>query len=70
MDSVLTIKATVLSQAISSQIDKALALQSAGELDAAVSLFEKVLKSDGQNAVALYSMAAIESTRKNSRPTS
>ena len=65
MDSVLTIKATVLSQAISSQIDKALALQSAGELDAAVSLFEKVLKSDGQNAVALYSMAAIESTRKN-----
>ena len=65
MDSVLTMKATVLSQAISSQIDKALALQSAGELDAAVSLFEKVLKSDGQNAVALYSMAAIESTRKN-----
>ena len=65
MDSVLTIKAAVLSQAISSQIDKALALQSAGELDAAVSLFEKVLKSDGQNAVALYSMAAIESTRKN-----
>jgi len=65
MDSVLTIKAAVLSQAISSQIDKALALQSAGELDAAVSLFEKVLKSDSQNAVALYSMAAIESTRKN-----
>ena len=65
MDSVLTIKAAVLSQAISSQIDKALALQSAGELDAAVSLFEKVLKSDSQNAVALYSMAAIESTLKN-----
>lgn len=65
MDSVLTIKEAVLSQAISSQIDKALALQSAGELDAAVSLFEKVLKSDSQNAVALYSMAAIESTRKN-----
>jgi protein O-GlcNAc transferase len=54
-----------LSQATSSQIDKALALQSAGELDAAVSLFEKVLKSDGQNAVALYSIAAIESTRNN-----
>ncbi len=54
-----------MSQATSSQIDKALALQSAGELVAAVSLFEKVLKSDGQNAVALYSMAAIESTRNN-----
>jgi len=54
-----------LSQAISSLIEKALALQSAGELDAAVSIFDKVLKSDRQNAVALYSMAAIESTRKN-----
>lgn len=54
-----------MSQAISSHIEKALALQSAGELDAAVSIFDKVLKSDRQNAVALYSMAAIESTRKN-----
>ena len=54
-----------MSQAISSLIEKALALQSAGELDAAVSIFDKVLKSDRQNAVALYSMAAIESTRKN-----
>ena len=54
-----------MSQAISSLIEKALGLQSAGELDAAVSIFDKVLKSDRQNAVALYSMAAIESTRKN-----
>ena len=54
-----------MSQAISSLIEKALALQSAGELDAAVSIFDKVLKSDRQNAVALYSMAAIESNRKN-----
>jgi len=54
-----------LSQAIPSLIEKALALQSAGELDAAVSIFDKVLKSDRQNAVALYSMAAIESSRKN-----
>jgi tetratricopeptide (TPR) repeat protein len=54
-----------LSKAISSQLEKALALQSAGELDAAQELFAKVLKSDGKNAVALYSMAAIESGRKN-----
>jgi len=54
-----------LSKAISSHLDKALALQSAGELDAAQDLFAKVLKSDGRNAVALYSMAAIESSRKN-----
>lgn len=54
-----------MSKAISSQLEKALALQSAGELDAAQDLFAKVLKSDGKNAVALYSMAAIESGRKN-----
>ncbi len=61
----LLLKAVVLSKAISSQLEKALALQSAGELDAAQDLFAKVLKSDGKNAVALYSMAAIESGRKN-----
>ncbi len=54
-----------MSKAISSQLEKALALQSAGELDAAQDLFAKVLKSDSKNAVALYSMAAIESGRKN-----
>ena len=54
-----------MSKAISSQLEKALALQSAGELDAAQELFARVLKSDGKNAVALYSMAAIESGRKN-----
>ena len=54
-----------MSKAISSQLEKALALQSAGELDAAHDLFAKVLKSDSKNAVALYSMAAIESGRKN-----
>jgi protein O-GlcNAc transferase len=61
----LLLKAVVLSKAFSSQLEKALALQSAGELDAAQELFAKVLKSDGKNAVALYSMAAIESGRKN-----
>jgi protein O-GlcNAc transferase len=61
----LLLKAVVLSKAISSQLEKALALQSAGELDAAQDLFAKVLKSDSKNAVALYSMAAIESGRKN-----
>ncbi len=54
-----------MSKAISSQLEKALALQSAGELDAAQDLFANVLKSDGKNAVALYSMAAIESGRNN-----
>ena len=61
----LLLKAVVLSKAISFQLEKALALQSAGELDAAQELFARVLKSDGKNAVALYSMAAIESGRKN-----
>ncbi len=61
----LLLKAVVLSKAISSQLEKALALQSAGELDAAQGLFAKVLKSDSRNAVALYSMAAIESGHKN-----
>ncbi len=54
-----------MSKVISSQLEKALALQSAGELVAAQELFAKVLESDGKNAVALYSMAAIESGRKN-----
>jgi protein O-GlcNAc transferase len=54
-----------LSKAVSSQLEKALALQNAGELDAAQALFEKVLEADAKNAVALYSMAAIESGRKN-----
>ena len=54
-----------MSKAISSQLEKALALQSAGEIDAAQDLFAKVLKSEAKNAVALYSMAAIESGRKN-----
>jgi tripartite-type tricarboxylate transporter receptor subunit TctC len=41
----LLLKAVVLSKAISSQLEKALALQSAGELDASQELFAKVLKS-------------------------
>ena len=61
----LLLKAVVLSKAISSQLEKALALQSAGETYATEDLFAKVLKSDGKNAVALYSMAAIEYDRKN-----
>jgi protein O-GlcNAc transferase len=54
-----------LSKAIASQLEKALALQSAGETDAAQDLFAKVLKSGGNNAVAHHSMEAIESGRKN-----
>lgn len=46
-------------------LEKALALQSAGEIDAAQNLFEQVLKSDGKNAVALYSMAVMASGRKD-----
>jgi hypothetical protein len=48
-----------LSKAIASQLEKALALQSAGETDAAQDLFAKVLKSGGNNAVAHHSMEAI-----------
>jgi protein O-GlcNAc transferase len=62
---VLLKKATVLSKATPSLLEKALALQSAGETDAAQNLFEQVLKSDGKNAVALYSMAVMASARKD-----
>jgi protein O-GlcNAc transferase len=54
-----------LNKATSSQLEKALALQTAGELDAAQTLFMSVLRAEPKNAVALYSLAAIESGRKN-----
>ena len=54
-----------MSKATPSLLEKALALQSAGETDAAQNLFEQVLKSDGKNAVALYSMAVMASARKD-----
>ena len=54
-----------MSKATPSLLEKALALQSAGETDAAQNLFEQVLKSDGNNAVALYSMAVMSSARKD-----
>ncbi len=54
-----------MSNATPSLLEKALALQSAGETDAAKSLFDQVLRSDGNNAVALYSLAAIASDRKD-----
>ena len=40
-------------------------MQTAGELDAAQTLFMSVLRAEPKNAVALYSLAAIESGRKN-----
>ncbi len=54
-----------MNKATSSQLEKALALQTAGELDAAQTLFSSVLRAEPKNAVALYSLAAIESGRKN-----
>jgi len=54
-----------LSKASPSLLEKALTLQSAGETDAAQNLFQQVLKSDGKNAVALYSMAVMASERKD-----
>ena len=54
-----------MNKATSSKLEKALALQTAGELEAALSLFAKVLTAEPKNAVALYSLAAIESGRKN-----
>ena len=55
----------MLNKATSSQLEKALAMQNAGETDAAQSLFAKVLKAEPRNAVALYSLAAIESGKLN-----
>jgi len=54
-----------LNKATTTQQEKALALQTAGELDAAQTLFMSVLRAEPKNAVALYSLAAIESGRKN-----
>ena len=54
-----------MNKATSSQLEKALAMQNAGEIDAAQNLFAKVLKADPRNAVALYSLAAIESGKSN-----
>jgi hypothetical protein len=46
-------KAVILNKATSTKLEKALALQTAGELDAALSLFAKVLSAEPKNAVAL-----------------
>ena len=45
-------------------LEKAVALQHAGELDAAAKLFKTILATEPQHAAALYSMAAIASARK------
>ena len=55
----------VKKRSVQSQLDQALALQHAGEADAAESIFQQVLKADARNSAALYSMAAIESAKKN-----
>ena len=54
-----------MNKATSLQLEKALAMQNAGEIDAAQNLFAKVLKAEPRNAVALYSLAAIESGKSN-----
>ena len=54
-----------MNKATTTKLEKALALQNAGELDSAQSLFSNVLRAEPKNAVALYSLAAIESGRKN-----
>jgi protein O-GlcNAc transferase len=55
----------VKKRSVQSQLDQALALQHAGDVDAAESIFQQVLKADARNPAALYSMAAIESSKKN-----
>ena len=53
----------VKKRSVQSQLDQALALQHAGDVDGAESIFRQVLKADARNPAALYSMAAIESGR-------
>ena len=53
----------VKKRSVQSQLDQALALQHAGDVDDAESIFRQVLKADARNPAALYSMAAIESGR-------
>lgn len=45
-------------------LEKAVALQHAGELDAAATIFKGILATEPGNAAALYSMAAIASAQK------
>ncbi len=49
--------------ALQALLDKAIAHQHAGENDEAKALFAQALKLDSNNAVALYSLSAIESTQ-------
>jgi len=55
----------VKKRSVQSQLDQALALQHAGDVDAAESIFQQVLNTDVHNPAALYSLAAIESIKKN-----
>ena len=55
----------IMKHSIPNQIEKALALQNVGEVDSAQNIFEMILKTEPRNAVALYSLAAIESGKFN-----
>jgi predicted O-linked N-acetylglucosamine transferase (SPINDLY family) len=55
--------AKVNRNALQALLDKAIAHQHAGENDEAKALFAQALKLDSNNAVALYSLSAIESTQ-------
>jgi protein O-GlcNAc transferase len=57
--------AKVNRNALQALLDKAIAHQHAGENDEAKALFAQALKLDSNNAVALYSLSAIESTQGN-----
>ncbi len=61
----MTTKVSKKSKTVQQQLDQAVALQHAGDADAAKSIFLQALKSDAKNPVALYSLAAIESGHSN-----
>ncbi len=55
----------ILNKATTTQLEKALDLKTAGELDAAQTLFSSDFRSEPKNAVALFLAAAIEFGSKN-----
>lgn len=61
----MSTKAPQKAKPVQSKLDQAVALQQAGDVGAAKTIFLQALKSDAKNAVALYSLAAIESGHSN-----
>lgn len=50
------------------KLTQAIGLQNSGQIDAAETLFQELLKADPKSSAVLYSLGAIESAKKNFKP--